>query len=75
MVTRPDSYRNFSYPAYVDLRARTDVFDALMAHTFSTVGVRDGDITKQAFATFVSANYFQTLGVTLAAGRIGTGRS
>ncbi len=62
-------YRDFSYPAYVDLRDRADVFESLMAHTFSTVGIGDGDATKQVFAAIVSANYFTTLGVPLAAGR------
>ena len=64
-----DTYRDFSYGAYGDLRERRDVFDSLMAHTFSTVGIRDGDITRRAFAAIVSANYFETLGVGLAAGR------
>jgi len=36
---KPDHYRDFSYPAYVDLRDRGDVFESLMAHTFSTVGI------------------------------------
>nr|ADC35920.1 permease [uncultured bacterium 59] len=66
---KQDRYQDFSYPAYVDLRDRGGVFDQLMAHTFSTVGIREGDTTKQTFASIVSANYFQTLGVTLAAGR------
>src|SRR5215471_4663723 len=35
-------YRDFSYPAYLDLKARTDLFDSLMAHTFSIVGVAEG---------------------------------
>ena len=62
-------YRDFSYPAYVDLRDRAGVFESLMAHTFSTVGIGDGDSTRQVFAAIVSANYFTTLGVPLAAGR------
>src|SRR5262249_14335467 len=66
---RPDSYRDFSYPAYVDLRGRADLFESLMAHMFSLVGVTDGDSTKQSFAALVSANYFTTLGVPLVAGR------
>src|SRR4030095_16466371 len=28
-----DKYRGFSYPNYVDLRARTDLFRSLTAHT------------------------------------------
>jgi predicted permease len=64
-----DVYRDFSYPAYVELRDRSGVFDGLLAHTFSTVGIREGDMTTQTLATIVSANYFSTLGVDLAAGR------
>jgi predicted permease len=66
---KADTYRDFSYPAYVDLRDRSGVFDELLAHTFSTVGIREGDTTTQTFATIVSSNYFSTLGVRLAAGR------
>ena len=64
-----DDYRDFSYPTYIDLRSRPDVFDSVMAHTFSTVGIREGDTTRRAFAAIVSSNYFETLGVPLAAGR------
>lgn len=62
-------YRDFSYPAYLDLKARADVFDSVMAHTFSTVGITEGDVTKQTFAAIVSANYFSTMGVGMAVGR------
>ena len=64
-----DDYRDVSYPAYLDLRGRRDVFDSLMAHTFSIVGIREGEITHRSFAALVSANYFETLGVAVAAGR------
>jgi predicted permease len=64
-----DDFRDLSYPAYVDLRGRRDVFESLMAHTFTTVGIRDGDVTRRSFASLVSSNYFETLGVRLAAGR------
>ena len=67
---KPDHYRDFSYPAYLDMRERGDIFDSLMAHTFSTVGITEGDTTKQTFASIVSANYFSTLGVRMAAGRV-----
>ena len=66
---KPGSYRDFSYPAYEDLRARGDLFESLMAHSFAMVGVREGDTTRRSFVTLVSANYFSTLGVQLAAGR------
>jgi predicted permease len=62
-------YRDFSYPAYLDLRGRVDIFDSVMAHTFSTVGITEGDVTRQTFAAIVSSNYFSTLGVPVAVGR------
>jgi hypothetical protein len=67
--TTPDSYRAFSYPNYVDVRQRGDVFAGLMAHTFTMVGLPAGDTTRRAFVEVVSSNYFDTLGVSLAAGR------
>src|SRR5579872_2519208 len=62
-------YRNFSYATYVDLRNRSGLFDSLLAHSFTTVGIGDGEASRQAFATIVSSNYFATLGVPLALGR------
>jgi predicted permease len=67
--TKPDSYRGFSYPNYVDVREPNDVFEGLMAHTFAMVGLPDGDTTRRAFVEVVSSNYFDTLGVPLAGGR------
>ena len=67
--TKPDSYRGFSYPNYVDIRDRNDVFDGLMAHTFAMVGLPEGDATRRAFVELISSNYFDTLGVPLSAGR------
>ena len=66
---KASEFSNFSYPAYVDLRDRSGVFQSLLAHSFTTVGIREGELTRQAFATIVSSNYFETLGVGLAAGR------
>jgi len=54
--TRPDSYRGFSYPNYVDVRDRNDVFEAVMAHTFSMVGVPAGDGIRQTLPTRTSCS-------------------
>jgi predicted permease len=68
--TKPESsYRGFAYANYVDIRDANDVFQSLMAHTFAMVGVSAGDTTRQTFVEVVSSNYFDTLGVALAAGR------
>src|SRR5262245_4433665 len=65
----PDSYEPFSYPTYVDVRDRSGIFEALLAHTFTMVGTPAGDSVKRSLASVVSSNYFDTLGVKLAAGR------
>jgi predicted permease len=68
--TVPDSYRAFSYPNYVDIRAQSGVFaGGLMAHTLAMVGLPAGDTTRRTFTSVVSSNYFDTLGVRLAIGR------
>jgi predicted permease len=67
--TKPDSFRGFSYPDYVDVRDRSGAFDGVLAQSFAMVGVPAGDTTRRAFAALVSANYFDTIGVPLAAGR------
>ena len=67
--TREGTYRAFAYANYIDIRDANDVFESLMAHTFAMVGVPAGDATRQTFIEVVSSNYFDTLGVALAAGR------
>jgi putative ABC transport system permease protein len=68
--TRPDDYRAFSYPNYADIRGATaDIFDGLLAHTFAMAGFPAGDTTRGSFVAVVSSNYFDAMGVRLAAGR------
>ena len=67
--TKPDAYRSFSYPNYADLRARTDVFASLTAHTFAFAGVTEGAATRRVFVSVVTANFFDTFGVSLVRGR------
>jgi len=67
--TQADSYRIFSYPNYADLRARGDAFDSVTAYTFALVGRPAGDVMRRAFVEVVAANFFDTIGVGLAAGR------
>lgn len=66
---RPDTYRAFSYPNYVDVREKNRVFTSLAAHDVTMVGLTEGDTTKRVFADVISSNYFATLGVPLARGR------
>ncbi len=66
---RPDKYRAFSYPNYVDFRERTRVFSHLAAYELAEVGVAEGDLTRRVWASFVSANYFAAFGVAMDRGR------
>lgn len=66
---RPDSYRPLSYADYEMLRDQATVFDAVMAHATSQVGVTDGDTSRRTKAQLATGSYFAALGVRLAAGR------
>lgn len=66
---QPDDYRQFSYPVYREIAARGDLFEGVLAHTLTMVGVGGGAETRRAFGAIVSSNYFQVLGVPLARGR------
>ena len=65
----PDSYRQFSYPNYLDIREKNTVFTDLMAHSVAMVGIKEGDTTRRVFSEIVSSNYFKTFGVSLRQGR------
>ncbi|MBL9218305.1 MAG: ABC transporter permease [Opitutaceae bacterium] len=66
---QPDQYRIFSYPLWRELDARRDLFAGVMAFNHTIVGHQEGSETRRTFASIVSGNYFDTLGVKLARGR------
>ena len=67
---KPDSYREFSYPTYADLRTSgSGVFSNLAAHTIAMAGLAEGDTTRRVFAEVVSSNFFDTLGAPVWRGR------
>ncbi|HET7564583.1 MAG TPA: ABC transporter permease [Gemmatimonadaceae bacterium] len=63
--------RSTSYPNLADLGARVDALSGLAGHTTARpVAVQaDGADAQYLYATFTSANYFDVLGLRLAAGR------
>jgi predicted permease len=65
----PDSYRAFSYPAYRELGALDDVFEGVLAHNPTIVGVGEGSEARRALGVVVSRNYFDVLGVPVIEGR------
>ena len=66
---RPDRFRAFSYPEYVDIQRQNDVFNDLLAESVARPGLTDNGLTRRVMTGLVSSNYFSTLGVALAAGR------
>jgi len=66
---QPDSYRAFAFDDLQDVRGARDVFADVMGYTMTLVGTSEGDHTRRSFAAIVSAGYFSTLNVSLAAGR------
>ena len=68
-TARPDRYRGFSYPNYLDVRERSGLFTELAALDFSMVGLSENGVTRRVFVALVSSNYFSALGVGTARGR------
>lgn len=68
-TVRPDTYRPFSYPNYLDLREQNQVFSHLLAYELSEVGVTEDEVSRRVMTCLVSANYFMTFGITMARGR------
>lgn len=65
---------SYSYPDYIDLRDGAQSIESLIACNAIglNVGPSDGRPAEQIFGSFVSAGYFEVLGVTPALGRIFT---
>ncbi|MGI8438163.1 MAG: ABC transporter permease [Chthoniobacterales bacterium] len=68
-VKNPQSYRQFSYPTYRDLREQNSVFSGVFAHNLSLVGLGEKGNTRRTFGDVVSSNYFSVLGVPPVQGR------
>lgn len=60
----------FSYAMYRDLRDRNTVFSGLIASAWVTAGVTWNQRAEAVDAELVSGNYFTTLGVNPAVGRV-----
>jgi macrolide transport system ATP-binding/permease protein len=67
-----EGFDTFSYPNYLDYRARQTVFDGLAAYHvggLARFGLGLGDEAVPVPGAYVSANYFDVLGVQMARGR------
>jgi predicted permease len=60
----------FAYPAYRELRDRSQSFVGVLARAPLTLSVTTRDRSERAYGEIVSGNYFEVLGLTAAAGRL-----
>jgi predicted permease len=60
---------SFSYPDFLDLRERSKSFAGLTAFAFAPASLTGDDKPERIWATMVTANYFEVLGVKPALGR------
>jgi predicted permease len=67
--SRPDAFRPFSYPEYLELRERNAVFTHLIAEAGVRTGLTEQGETRRISTRLVSSNYFTALQVPMAAGR------
>ena len=61
--------RSLSYPLYVDLRDRNQVFSGLLARSSWPLSITVGGATERVNGEIVSGNYFEVLGIGAVAGR------
>jgi putative ABC transport system permease protein len=66
----PGHHHQFSYPMYKDLRDRSAALSGLIAESPDTLGVTWNNHAESVQAELVSGNYFETLGVPTAVGRL-----
>jgi predicted permease len=59
----------FSYPDYLDLRERTRSFSGLLAYHDNYISITDSRKPERLYGAFVSADYFNVLGVRPLLGR------
>ncbi|MBZ5496079.1 MAG: ABC transporter permease [Acidobacteriia bacterium] len=62
-------YGSFSYPDYVDVRDRNDVFTGLVANSIMPFHLTAGDRNERIWGAVVSGNYFSELGLEPILGR------
>ena len=67
--TRPDSYHALSYPAYVDIRDRNQVFARTAGLAVTMVGLGEGEMTRRAFAFVATSTLFPLFDVRPTMGR------
>jgi predicted permease len=60
----------FSYPNYKDIRDRNEVFSSLFGYRFAQLSLSHDGVNERLWGFLVTGNYFETLGVKAALGRV-----
>lgn len=63
-------YSAFSYPDFVDLQKQAEGFSGLFAYELSIAGLSADGTASHVAVSFVSGNFFSTLGIQPARGRL-----
>jgi macrolide transport system ATP-binding/permease protein len=63
-------FPTFSYPNYKDFRDRNEVFSGLIAYRIAPLSVSYNGVNERLWGYEVTGNYFETLGVGAAVGRV-----
>jgi predicted permease len=64
------TFSSFSYPNYKDFRDRSEVFSDLIAYRFAPLSLSRDGVSERLWGYEVTGNYFETLGVKAALGRL-----
>ena len=70
LPNNPRIWQRLAYPDYLDYKSQSDAFTDLAAWELSPIGLTADGQTDRLIATLVSGNYFSTLGVAPATGRL-----
>jgi predicted permease len=65
----PKSFRAFSYPTLNDFREQNSSFSGVAGFNVGMVGIGEKNNTRRTFASVVTSNYLDVLGVTPVIGR------
>lgn len=70
VVHKEPAHDNQSYPDYLDFKTRNKTFREMAAYRFQAAGLTVGTAAYQCWYYRVSGNYFDTLGIQPAQGRL-----
>ena len=65
-----NTFDQFPFPDFQDIRSQADGFSDVLGYTLSLAGMESGGKVEPVIYSYVSANFFQSLGLKPAVGRL-----